>query len=103
MILSRPDLTKYTIFEVTIKLKSQEPQLLMVMQRSGVVKHMSGHLAKVLGVGPEQGAAAGVGGRRASGGVGNGGRGAGVGKVPRAVQSPDLFAEEQVRARGQWP
>ncbi|GIL42523.1 hypothetical protein Vafri_484 [Volvox africanus] len=46
----RRDLTGSSILEVRMKLLSDEPQLLMVVERKGNIRHMSGDLAKVLGV-----------------------------------------------------
>lgn len=45
-------MTKSNIYEVRMELVSNEPQLLMVVERKGAIRHMSGDLAKVLGVGP---------------------------------------------------
>ncbi|GLI70677.1 hypothetical protein VaNZ11_015617 [Volvox africanus] len=47
----RSDMTKSNIYEVRMRLLSDEPQLLMVVERKGAIRHMSGDLAKVLGVG----------------------------------------------------
>ncbi|KAG2439095.1 hypothetical protein HYH02_006619 [Chlamydomonas schloesseri] len=70
------DKTKSSIYEVQIKLLSDEPQLLMVVERKGVIRHMSGDLAKVLGV--SQSAAGGSGG---GGGKGDKGAGGGASTV----------------------
>ncbi|PNW76483.1 hypothetical protein CHLRE_11g467629v5 [Chlamydomonas reinhardtii] len=66
------DKTKSTIYEVQIKLMSDEPQLLMVVERKGVIRHMSGDLAKVLGVSQSA-----TGGGDGKGGKGDKGAGAG--------------------------
>ncbi|GLC74510.1 hypothetical protein PLESTF_001521700 [Pleodorina starrii] len=46
----RRDMTDAAILEVHINLVTDEPQLLMVVERKGAIRHMSGDLAKVLGV-----------------------------------------------------
>lgn len=45
-----PDLVNSSVLEVRMKLVSDDPQLLMVVERKGAIRHMSGDLAKVLGV-----------------------------------------------------
>ncbi|GIM07919.1 hypothetical protein Vretimale_11958 [Volvox reticuliferus] len=64
----RSDMTKSNIYEVRMKLLSDEPQLLMVVERKGTIRHMSGDLAKVLGVGLGDGPPIGRQGGNADGG-----------------------------------
>ncbi|KAG2488731.1 hypothetical protein HYH03_012730 [Edaphochlamys debaryana] len=55
-ITAKGDLSKYrtlmhaNVFELRLHLVSDEPQLLMVVERKGSIRHMSGDVAKVLGI-----------------------------------------------------
>ncbi|EFJ51253.1 hypothetical protein VOLCADRAFT_87875 [Volvox carteri f. nagariensis] len=70
-IAVRSDMTKSNIYEVRLKLISDEPQLLMVVERKGAIRHMSGDLAKVLGVGIGDGPQSGQQGGGGDGGGAN--------------------------------
>ncbi|KAG2495798.1 hypothetical protein HYH03_006041 [Edaphochlamys debaryana] len=55
-VSGKGDLSKYRVimnanaYELRLQLLSDEPQLLMVVERKGSIRHMSGDLSKVLGI-----------------------------------------------------
>ncbi|KAG2488727.1 hypothetical protein HYH03_012727 [Edaphochlamys debaryana] len=55
-VSGKGDLSKYrvlmntNVYELRLQLLSDEPQLLMVVERKGSIRHMSGDLSKVLGI-----------------------------------------------------
>ncbi|KAG2426213.1 hypothetical protein HXX76_013194 [Chlamydomonas incerta] len=78
-----------TILEFVLRLVSTEPQLLMVVEKRGGIKHMSGDLAKLLGAsaGADEAAIGGGGGGMGSGGL----EGLGAAAESAALRNLDDF------------
>ncbi|KAG2426217.1 hypothetical protein HXX76_013198 [Chlamydomonas incerta] len=78
-----------TILEFVLRLMSTEPQLLMVVEKRGGIKHMSGDLAKLLGAsaGADEAAIGGGGGGMGGGGL----EGLGAAAESAALRNLDDF------------